>query len=186
MTVRKTSVFLADACDVTFTAYVIDGENWNGWAVPYFPEDEADRVMAWVNSGVFNDSPEEAMRIARKGDAYEITETADPEGPYDIPPVTLTLDDGTQVTTWSIGGQSWTWEEAWYRRDESTGLLVDQRTSDDPDILLARIRGLLDSTARSGARYAELHDLFGRLDRWLTSGGRLPWAWNAGRADGEA
>lgn len=131
MKVKLTSVTIGDDQPV-FRAYVLQDEQasrrahvsiyadmpfipqtWNGWMIPYFTEAEADKVMAWVNKGEL-DNPGETTRIIKKGlvdVAYEIYDSLDPDAPLTVEPSILTLDDKTLVRTWSIGGQSWTWEE---------------------------------------------------------------------------
>jgi hypothetical protein len=120
MPVRKTKVTIGDPPDESppFDAYVKDGEQWNGWAVPYFTEANADKVMDWINATDQDFNGGEVLRITKQMQSstsiiyqeYDGNAAPYPQSPPWLPEL-LALDDGTSVTTWSIGGGSWTWEE---------------------------------------------------------------------------
>lgn len=83
-------------------AYVIPGQEWNGWAVPYFTKEQADRLIATIDLI----DPGAEMRYDAERDAYIFT--GDPEVMDPEPEVFEGFEvQGHKV--YSIGGMSWCW-----------------------------------------------------------------------------
>lgn len=82
----------------TFEAYT-DGEDWNGWARPYFTFDSARQlVAAWIGQGwkaAYNEDE----------DTFSFEEATDGEVEK-FPPVVV---DGRKL--YPIGAGSWIWED---------------------------------------------------------------------------
>lgn len=119
------STFFLDG-DVEFTGYHF-GETWNGWAVPYFERDEADRLMDHLNEG-------DHMRVeflpadGARENSYVIHDLNYGEVER-VWPHTINTVDGER-TVYPIGAYGWCWwndnvyDEYWADRadfEEMTG-----------------------------------------------------------------
>ena len=95
----------------TFTAALVEGERWNGWACPWFTEEEGRKIAA-VTAAEYERAPEYTQEyIAVREEAEPATRFAlmiPEEGEaWDVPSQNL---DG--VWLYAIGAGNWTWEEA--------------------------------------------------------------------------
>ena len=52
-----------------FTAWLYEGEHWNGWACPHFEKDEADRLLAAQKAAGFHGryDPERLAPVRAQG-----------------------------------------------------------------------------------------------------------------------
>jgi hypothetical protein len=73
-------------------------EPWNGWAVPYFPLDEAIKIAAMA--------PE--LEYDKDNDLFILT-SEDEDEPERFTATTITCD-GKDITVYGIGAGSWCWE----------------------------------------------------------------------------
>lgn len=90
--------------ETTFEGFTA-GETWNGWACPYFMNDEAIVVLKdCENNGYrwFYDSG---------ADAFVVSHAEDPEDfePERFEAIRITLDN-EDIVVYGIGAYSWTWE----------------------------------------------------------------------------
>ncbi len=97
------AVFAIEAIPGRYFHGVDSGQNWNGWACPLFPLDEANRLAACINESEFcghmhYDATKDAfLSTPDEQDEDESTET-----------FAATVSDGT--TYYAVGGHSWCWE----------------------------------------------------------------------------
>ena len=78
-----------------------DGRAWNGWAMPHFEFEEAERVLAAVAPGRW-----------RYDTVSDVFITEDPEGEDETwPAAIISLPDGGEVKVYPLGSASWIWEE---------------------------------------------------------------------------
>lgn len=113
-------ITLSDSADVYlpdahprrfFPARLNRSDRWNGWAVPFFEQDEARRMLA----SMVADKVISAFSETTDGCfvTYEIDDDAK-EYPQTCHPELVKVDDGhewTAVSLWPIGAGSWTWLE---------------------------------------------------------------------------
>jgi hypothetical protein len=85
-------------------------DTWNGWVVPFFDRTSVQKIIDYVNA---QNDPWNAM----KWDGEEVVEYT-PAMPSDERRWTSVQIDSADY--WSVGGGSWTWEEAgtWDKRPE--------------------------------------------------------------------
>lgn len=85
-----------------FDCYM-NGDVWNGWAMPYFTKAVAERVMEQQNAT--DGLP--AMHYDKKLDAFVVG--GDEVEVYEGEEITV---EGKKVTVYGIGTGSWVWEKA--------------------------------------------------------------------------
>lgn len=78
------------------------GEYWNGWSMPYFTKDGADKIMEVLNA---DKSQQNAKWI---GETIHLLEEGYDDGPVIINPETIETEDGPKVL-YAIGAGYWTW-----------------------------------------------------------------------------
>lgn len=99
---RKT-VFAIDNLNCPAVGYT-EGKLWNGWATPYFPLEEAIRVME-----DFNKASDIPMHFSEELDAFILYD--DSWNHYEIwKGANYTTDEGIKHL-YSIGAFSWVWDE---------------------------------------------------------------------------
>ncbi len=96
-----------------------DDTTWNGWDVPYFTFEVADKVAGWFRTRFGCDF---AYDKARDAFVYKPCNHKTPNGNdcenqpweeesvYDAVPMTIT-PNGATMPLYSIGGMEWTWDE---------------------------------------------------------------------------
>lgn len=84
----------------TFAGWTFD-QTWNGWAVPYFTEEVAEQVTAWLRAG--------GSRVQWiNGRTIEVDD-GQPE-PALFGRVVIQTAEGPKAA-WCIGGGEWVWDE---------------------------------------------------------------------------
>lgn len=101
---RKTKVAGVWAEDVTYEAFVIPGENWNGWACPYFTRSEAEIVVNDQNLKHRQDPEGFPDWLEWDGDVIAIHNE-------DSTPTTYERIEPTPDGLYSIGAFGWCWQE---------------------------------------------------------------------------
>lgn len=94
-----------------FDAYTVRGNHWNGFIVPVFTKDEADRIAAW-NNALADREPDavvERIDYLHASDTYRMT---NPDCPDDPEYVEGVYQEDLGITTYGIGAYAWTWTEA--------------------------------------------------------------------------
>lgn len=110
----KAKFQLAEECDVkgSFEGYHT-GDDWNGWAMPYFPEAEADKLRQAIQ-----DSETEYARWVeiesevegREGQMVKALETSQEKSDDTYWEPTEIVVDGKPITVWPIGAGGWVWQ----------------------------------------------------------------------------
>ena len=97
--IYRRSNFALEGVEETFSGWS-NGELWNGWAMPKFAFDEAQRIIAALNlaDGRF-DAPSDAF-ITTMSDDHEVW-----------PAEVIELPDGGSLKAYGVGAGSWIWEE---------------------------------------------------------------------------
>ena len=104
-TLRETTVYL-DAIPDEYHGFT-KGEDWNGWECPYFPIEEALRIVEGYKS--LNEAVDDDHDYRAKYDeSQDIFRFYDPHGDYweEFEPVSI---DGKKL--YPIGAFGWTWSE---------------------------------------------------------------------------
>jgi hypothetical protein len=103
-TYRRTTVSLDALQDTPIPAYVVEGEDWNGWAIPFLPKESADALiplMAAIDG---------TMSYDAEDDVYTVRLTDNPDdGDNDVSQGVDIVVDGQTVHAYPIGAMSWCW-----------------------------------------------------------------------------
>ena len=102
-TYRPTTVQI-DAFDGVFDAYE-NGRRWNGWAMPLFNREQADRLCAAIAEAGGVD-----VRFDAERDGYIDKQEGEEDVCYEAE--TVETDDGQSIKVYGIGAGSWCWEIA--------------------------------------------------------------------------
>lgn len=88
-------------------AYVVQGERWNGWALPFFVKEQADRVMV-----AFNKQPDvQHIDYVAYRDEYLAFDCESPhENPEVFIPEAIEVD-GLVIHAYPLGAWGWTWDD---------------------------------------------------------------------------
>lgn len=109
--VFRPGTFTMDAMEGPYPGYT-GGNNWNGWATPYFEFDVAERIAedyVRVNQEAGGDMAGSRARYDESEDAFALYEPInDYESFYYAQPISV---DGKEVKVYSIGTYEWTWDE---------------------------------------------------------------------------
>lgn len=98
----KKSVFSIEGIK-PFPGYHDPGENWNGWAVPYFEWDVAAEIVEWINEF----AKKEQLKV--DGVRRTIISVEDPESPFDIEGMTISTEEGEKLL-YPVGTGWWIWD----------------------------------------------------------------------------
>ena len=81
---------------------------WNGWAMPYFTKEQADKVTEWTNSR----GSGEVMKYDAEKDAFTVSGIIWSDDPDEEPEVWEAIEHEGQKL-YGIGAGSWTWNYPW-------------------------------------------------------------------------
>jgi hypothetical protein len=87
------------------SAYVKTGERWNGFALPYFTREAADRILEQTL-----EAPDFIARYDEAKDAYVFFEGNDFEEADVFTGSDFALENGEVARLYSIGAYMWMWE----------------------------------------------------------------------------
>lgn len=111
MTSTNVRVTIGDDPAWTFTAASVDAERWNGWACPWFTEEEARKIAA-VSKAEYERDPDATQEYIDvredAGPAERFVLLAPGESDEAYPEASMNVDG---VWLYGIGGGNWTWEE---------------------------------------------------------------------------
>jgi hypothetical protein len=140
-----------------FEGYHLPGNRWNGWAVPYFTEEQARVVMETFNritepefSQLSYDEAEDCYR--EHDEAYD--------DPADYPARQIWVD-GEQVKVYSIGGACWVWSETDEPQQREDGAWEMPLNADTPQKVVGTFREdfwIKNPTPRQGKGFCTLHE----------------------------
>lgn len=99
-----------DEGETAFKCVLYAGENWNGFAVPYFRRDVAEKVVAHLNHLTRDDDPREVWSIYPDGDLVLEVMEADGSCSY-------SERDTPSGGLYSPGGRSYCWREVMLTTD---------------------------------------------------------------------
>ena len=94
-------------CDPRTLQGYTKGDDWNGWATPYFEFEVAIQVAK--DSSRLNDGTRDAYDEAH--DAFLYEDAAYPDEPVIFEAITIEVD-GQEKKVYPVGTYYWTWEEA--------------------------------------------------------------------------
>lgn len=92
--------FSIDDMEEVFEGFT-NGRRWNGWEVPYFTREVAERVMKTFGCDEFS--------LTWDGDTIVHTDSAYPDEAQRIEPQTIVVD-GVSHTVWQVG-DGWVWDK---------------------------------------------------------------------------
>lgn len=82
-----------------------DGDDWNGWACPYFEKSEAERILKASEANGFEweyDVEQDAYIVSNSQEDEDYAPEVFEGSNYEI--------EGTNLTLYGIGAYSWIWE----------------------------------------------------------------------------
>lgn len=89
---------LADS-DELFIGWT-DGRRWNGWEMPRFERNEAERLIEWLG--------EERARFDAERDAFV---TVSQDGEEEVwPAESVLISDGSKLAVYGVGAGAWIWD----------------------------------------------------------------------------
>ena len=121
-------------------AYVVQGQDWNGWALPYFTKEQADRVLIAFNA----QSNVSRIEYQMYRDEYL---AFDFDSPHENPEVFIPEDievDGEIVHAYPIGAWGWTWDADPMPAMKQT--IITRRFTNAGD-LMAALRAAIETTS---------------------------------------
>lgn len=101
----KTTFVIDSLPSESFEGYS-NGDNWNGWACPFFDRATAERVLQASEQNNYT------WQYDTEADAFIVRSTDDPEdNEPEVFGATKVQVDETKLTLYGIGAYSWIWEE---------------------------------------------------------------------------
>jgi hypothetical protein len=85
-------------------AYIVVGEDWNGWVMPYFTREQLPAYVAWQKAQA------EGYRVNVDEAADIVTTQYDDQDPEDWPGEDIVVE-GEKVHAYPIGTGCWIWDE---------------------------------------------------------------------------
>lgn len=155
--------------ETTFEAAYVPDAAWNGFAMPYFDREQADRVAAWCSDQYDQYGPDVTVLEWEGDDLYEVTAGADGEPAERNRVDTRQLSDGS--TVYGIGAAGWVWQDrgptlrqgSWVQLEELREHIEEICDADTfPPV---SIEGTLDEQGRTVLRLAYDEDDFGFAPR---------------------
>lgn len=102
----KTTFVIDSLPSESFEGYS-NGENWNGWACPFFDHATAERVLRASEQNNYT------WQYDTQANAFIVRSTADPDDyEPEVFSATQAQVDDKAITLYGIGAYSWIWEEA--------------------------------------------------------------------------
>lgn len=75
------------------------GDKWQGWEMPHFEFEEAQRVIAWLQGEKAHYDPDRDAFVTAGDDGEELWQAR-----------TILIADGSRIKTYGLGAGSWVWE----------------------------------------------------------------------------
>ena len=99
---RKTIVNIDNGEIVPNTAAYVVGYNWNGWAIPFFSKDDANKIIE-----LYHKENEESRQTRFEWNGAALTEIYLGDGDaYTVETIIVNNE-----TLYGVGASDWTWEE---------------------------------------------------------------------------
>lgn len=119
---RRTVFSMND--EARFIGYTA-GQHWNGWACPYFTRDEAQKIVAYVNSTSSNVA-DYNLRYDASEDAFKYHDCNEDEDEVFGVYVYEDQKTGEILELYAIGSHSWTWDDMFEENGDLTVRRVDK------------------------------------------------------------